>query len=518
MIRVFNENDRDFSTNGDIIIEPIKSKVRNKLNDVYEYELTCGIEYTPFIKAGKLLLVDEPNGVQAFRIAPNISVKNNRLEIKAKHVYYDADNLVIADSYVVNKNCDGALKHLNSATDTTSPFTVSSNVSKTDSYRCVRETLLEAINVVLERWGGNLVRNNWDIKILGNIGKDNGINIRYGVNLQDITVTDDWSGVVTKVLPVGANGVLLPELYVMSAVQYAIPYTKVISFSQDLEQGENESDEAFNARLVADLRQQAQKYVNTNCVPVVQYTLKGKPDLVTGLGDLIRVYDERIGVDITTQVIGYEYDTITESYASLTFGNFTRSISNLMGSVKAVANEEAQKVGAELNTSINKVYDLLQKSYVVYRGYDILVLDRIPISSAVNVLKFTNQGIQRSTTGADGSFKTIYSLATDSINVSSIVLNGKNLQTVIDNTATKADLDKKQDKLVAGDGITINRNIISSTKIVANPSGRATATLNSIQIGSTIYNLPSGGTSTNARISVMQGATSVSREGRRVIE
>lgn len=513
MIRVFSETDKTFTTNGDIIIEPFKSKVINKLNDNYSYELTCDIKYSPYIKAGKLLVVDEPNGVQAFRIAPTIGIKNNRLEVKAKHVYYDSDNYVIADSYVVNKTCDGALKHLNSATDNVSPFKVSSNITKVDSYRCVRETLLNAINVVLERWGGNLWRNNWYINILSSIGRDNGVNIRYGVNMQDITVTDDWSGVVTKVLPVGKDGTLLPELYVTSAVQYSIPYTKAISFSQDLEQAEGETEESYKARLVADLRQQAQKYVNTNCVPVVQYTLKGNPEKVTGLGDVIRVYDERIGVDITTQVIGYEYNTITESYESLTFGNFTRSITNLMGSVKAVANEEAQKVGAELNTSITKVYDLLQKNYVVYRGYDILVLDRLPMSSAVNVLKFTNQGIQRSTTGVSGSFKTIYSLASDSLNVSSIVLNGVNLQTTLNNVATKADLAKKQDTLLAGEGITINKNIISSTKIVPNPSGRATQTLESLQIGNTIYSFPTGGYTTNAQLTILPSSTNIGQEG-----
>jgi hypothetical protein len=331
--------------------------------------------------------------------------------------------------------------------------------------------------------------------------------------MQDITVTDDWSGVVTKVLPVGKDGTLLPELYVTSAVQYSIPYTKAISFTQDLEQAEGETEESYKARLVADLRQQAQKYVNTNCVPVVQYTLKGNPEKVTGLGDVIRVYDERIGADITTQVIGYEYNTITESYESLTFGNFTRSITNLMGSVKAVANEEAQKVGAELNTNINKVYDLLQKNYVVYRGYDILVLDRLPMSSAVNVLKFTNQGIQRSTTGVSGSFKTIYSLASDSLNVSSIVLNGVNLQTTLNNVATKADLAKKQDTLLAGEGITIDKNIISSTKIVPNPSGRATQTLESLQIGNTIYSFPTGGYTTNAQLTILPSSTNIGQEG-----
>ena len=39
MIRVFSETDKTFTTNGDIIIEPFKSKVINKLNDSYSYEV-----------------------------------------------------------------------------------------------------------------------------------------------------------------------------------------------------------------------------------------------------------------------------------------------------------------------------------------------------------------------------------------------------------------------------------------------------------------------------------------------
>ena len=78
----------------------------------------------------------------------------------------------------------------------------------------------------------------------------------------------------------------------------------------------------------------------------------------------------------------------------------------------------------------------------------------------------------------------------------------------------------KQDKLTAGQNITINGNVISATGgVTPNPSGTPTAELNTIEIDNVIYSVGGSPTiSTNANISVVQGATSVSRQGRRVIE
>lgn len=78
-----------------------------------------------------------------------------------------------------------------------------------------------------------------------------------------------------------------------------------------------------------------------------------------------------------------------------------------------------------------------------------------------------------------------------------------------------AGLETKQDKLIAGQGITIDDNVISATDVEANPEGEPTATLSTIRIGSIIYALAGGSPtiSTNANISVVQGATSVGQQG-----
>ena len=229
---------------------------------------------------------------------------------------------------------NAALDHLNEATEPKSEFVTISDVQTIDSFRCVRKSLYEAIQTVIERWGGHLVRDNFRIELRQSIGADNGVTVRYRKNLKELTCKYDWSGVVTKLLPVGADGILLNDqdasasIYVESEKKWSIPYTKTVSFSQsDIDKEDYGNDEAaYRKALVDDLRRQAQDYVNKNCVPKVNYTLKADMERVTDIGDTVEVIDERLGVHILTNVIGFTYDCILGKYTEIEFGNFTKTL------------------------------------------------------------------------------------------------------------------------------------------------------------------------------------------------
>ena len=85
---------------------------------------------------------------------------------------------MIKDSYVVDKDCDGAMEHLNNATEPVSPFSTSSDITSVGSYRCVRKSLFEALEVVRERWGGHLIRDNFSIGLNRTIGIDTQVVIK----------------------------------------------------------------------------------------------------------------------------------------------------------------------------------------------------------------------------------------------------------------------------------------------------------------------------------------------------
>lgn len=418
MIKSFSVDDKVFTSNGDAVINALKARVHNQDNGDFYLELECGVEYNDYIQPGRLLVVPTPQGEQAFRISTVKKLKT-KLSVKAWHVYYDSANLVIADSYAVDKTCQEALRHFNANTDTTSPFTVTSDINTVDSYRCARESLQACVNVVQERWGGHLVRDNWAFGLMENIGVDNGITIEYRKNLKELTAEYNWDGVVTKILPVGQDGILLENLYVEAPISYDIPYTKVVDFEQSIDREEYETEAAYIAAVRADLLQKATIYVNTYCYPVVNYTLKAEPEKVTDIGDIIQVKDERIGVDMTTAVIAYEYDAIREKYVDLEFGSFTQKLGDLISTIQSRSDSEiitlATSLAAALKEAQQNITNVLTKGYCVFTGNYIYILDRLPIEEAERVIRFSNAGVEYSTTGYNGYYFTVWDLTTNVI-------------------------------------------------------------------------------------------------------
>ena len=446
MIKLFLANDTDFSSNGEIVINPLKAKVHKEDNGDFYLDFECGIEYIDYIQANNILSVPTPQGYQAFRINQNIEKNEHKIKCKAKHIFYDSDNLVIADSYVVDMNCNSALDHLNSATDITSPFTTLSDITKIDSYRCVRKSLLQAIQVVLERWGGHLVRNNWNIQIRDAIGADNGITIRYKKNLKEIVCSEDWNEVCTKILPTGKDGIKLNELeisediYMYSEQQYDIPFTKAISFDQNIEEEDYPSYEAYQRALINDLKARANEYLDEHCYPKLNYTLKANVEKVTDIGDTIEVTDERLNANIVTHVISYDYDCILGKYTELEFGNTTPQLANVKRTIIDEAVEKSQvevqvTLQKELQNATAQLWASMGNSYVIYDGDKILIVDRLPKEQADNVILINSNGIGFSQTGINGTFTTAWTIdgtfnaqAVNIINLTADLISGGTLK------------------------------------------------------------------------------------------
>ena len=417
MIKCFGQADTSFSSNGDIVIQPFKALVHKIDNGDFYLELECSLDYLEYVVPNNIIVANTPQGEQAFRI---FHVSNTRRKITAKclHLFYDSVNYLIADSNVVAKNCNDALDHLNNATDNTSPFTTLSDVDTVSSFRCVRKSLAEAFNTVLERWGGHLVRDNWNVSIMSEIGQDNGVTIQYKKNLKEITVDYDWSNVVTKLMPVGKDGLLLEDLYVSSDIQYEIPFTKTVSFDQDISEDDfkdeegNVNWEAYQQALLDDLRNQAQTYVDANCIPNVNYTLKANMDKITDVGDTVEVIDERLGINLMTSVLSFIYDCILDKYVEIEFGNAQPQLSGLMNTVQneisTAVSENNQVITvtlqSELKEAEDKIWGALGNSYCIYEGDQILVVDSLPKETARNVLRINSAGIAFSQNGINGTF------------------------------------------------------------------------------------------------------------------
>lgn len=440
MIKVFQPQETTFTgSNGDNVIQPFRAFVTKEDNGDYYLELECDLKYVEALKPTNIIVVDLPQGSQGFRIVAPIETTRTKIKVKAYHLYYDSNNYVIADSYVVNKNCQQAMRHLNSATDETSPFTMYSDISDTNSYRCVRKSLNEALGVVLERWGGHLVRDNFKISINQSIGSDNGVTIQYRKNLKEITVTEDWSGVCTKLLPVGTNGTLLDEdIYVYSQYQYRVPFTRVVSFDQsNINRDDYETEEAYIYALRVDLKKKAEDYLEVSQYPRINYTVSANVDNISDVGDIVKVYDERLGVDLLASVISFEYDVVLGKYSKVEFGTITNSLSNLLSGINSQINtavsEQAQDLIVNftdaINTAVGKIWEELSDSYTIIDGDKILIVDRLPSSQAQDVIKIDQSGISHSSNGVTGTFTTVWTIDND-FNCNEINLVGLTLSMI----------------------------------------------------------------------------------------
>ena len=430
MIKLFSSTDKIFETNGDKIIKATKAKVHKENNGDFYLDFESGINYADDIVENVILVVNLPQGDQAFRIS-NVSKTKSKISTKAWHVFYDSQNYLIKDSYVVDKDCAGAMEHLNNATEPISPFSTSSDITSVGSYRCVRKSLFEALEVVRERWGGHLIRDNFSIGLNRTIGVDTQVVIRYRKNLKEITCEENWNDVVTKLLPVGKDGILLNELdpqrsvYLVSAISYAVPYTKTVSFTQDNISEDDYKDEdgnldevAYKTALIEDLELKGIKYLEENSKPKISYTLSANLDNITDIGDTVEVIHEPLNISLTATVTGFEYDCILKKYTEITFGNFQKKLSGLLDDVSSQTSEAINEqtnylmnaFTDEIEASTGEIWDLLDDYNVVYEGDKIFVLDKLPKEEAVHVILIDQEGISISKTGIYGTFYNVFSI------------------------------------------------------------------------------------------------------------
>ncbi len=404
MIKIFNSDDRDLSTAGNIIINPTKCiETRKKSLNGWYIDVEIPIKYKDYIEQDMLCVVKTKSKLnpQAFRIK-NIEKKQRKIIFEARHVMFDAEDYFLLDVRPTNQNGQNALSYVNQRTDKKSPFTVFSNVTVQDTAYFVRKSLLEAWVTIEERWGGVFDADNWDIRFLTKVGNDNGETVMYGKNLQNIEVYEDWSSVVTRLYPVGYNGLMLPEVYLESDVEYGESYTRTIDFMTDLE-GEEQTSE----NLIVELRSKARAYLEENKVPKISYTIGVNVNESLEMGDTVHIKHPLCSV--LAEVLEYVYNVVLEKTKQITVGNYSRDVKTKFNTIKENINKVAERVTTQervIEAQTNLINSMNKNGLVYIDDNEILILDKLPREEAKNVWRFGLGGLGFSSNGYEGPFET----------------------------------------------------------------------------------------------------------------
>jgi len=175
---------------------------------------------------------------QLFRIY-STKLDNSKVTGKARHISYDLlGNLTTWSGYVEatkenNPTCITALAGIMDNCIVDNDFEAHTNIA--DQRVNVAWTRVNPISALLDpdeglvaRYGGELVRDNWDLYVLDEAGVNRGARIEYGRNLTGIECNVDTTGIVTRIMPIGrtkSGGVLelVAGTYTVDGVSVVIP-------------------------------------------------------------------------------------------------------------------------------------------------------------------------------------------------------------------------------------------------------------------------------------------------------
>ncbi|GAB6149951.1 hypothetical protein JCM1406_11210 [Clostridium novyi] len=384
IINIYDAKETDFNHNGLAVFNnAIRCEVEEELNGFYGLEL----EYPIFDKKSNYLIKDNivkantPNGYQLFRIYR--PVKNMGVVcVYAKHIFYDLIDNFIESYRTGSVKGDTAIKGILNSTQYPHNFKGNSNLNEKSDAFYVRKNPIQALigdneNSFLSRWGGEILRDKFNISILNSIGTDKDVTISYGKNLLGLEEDLDNSEVVTRIMPTGLTEndsvIMLEEKYIDSPNLEKYPFPKIrhMHFGDikvDSEKGITESDVKRMLReKVQELYQiqhidipktnykvdfielsKTEEYKNYSCLEEV------------GLGDIVTVKHLKMGIDIRQKVIKYKWDSILNKYLEIELGSFKENLStdlsNLSNSIDEVK-ESLENTKKQFNSKIEQQDD-----------------------------------------------------------------------------------------------------------------------------------------------------------------
>jgi phage minor structural protein len=362
---MFYIGDFDLDGNGNLTnvytINPLNANIHPEQNGEKTLTMTLDIEYKSLIKGYKLIQYKESGDKNndIFRII-NYTKNNKVINITAKNLFSDTKNYLIVGTANYNgKTLQEILNNLNTRLNNSggSPFTFTSNISGTIpnvsfSLRSLFDCLLE----LADKFGGYIFTNGYSITFESMPDANNpdmtlNEQINYGANLEKIEVEYNYDDYLNRILPIGQDDVRLNKvdssqsIYLSADHPTRPPVTKTIQFEQSFNREDYPSgtsgDTAYWTDIVADLRRQAQKYLDRYSAPQVNYTLSAELESQIVIGNKIKVNDSQLGVEIDTYITAYDYNPLTKRYTNIEFGTYKPKLNSL---IRYIEKKQKKKV------------------------------------------------------------------------------------------------------------------------------------------------------------------------------
>ena len=409
MIQIYSTENKDYEKNGDMPIFPTKAEISATLNGTWNLIMEHPIDKTgrwKYIQEDAVVKIPSFNGDQLFRIREKKKASSG-ITATAEPIFMDSMyDCFLIDVRPTAKNGQEALDIM---TAPNTKYSGKSNITKRTTAYYEYKNLIEAINgdddnSFINRWGGEILFNNFEITINERVGGDYGVTLQYGKNIQKNGITEsvDMTGIVTRIYPKAYNGYKLSGSgYVDSPVINSYPIVKVatitfddVKMAEDAQEDDEENGVTIcnsQAELDTALRQKCNEQFSagidkpsvniTADMVLLQNTRQYKNYAVleqVSLGDTIHCRHTKLGITTDARVISLKYDAIKQKVTHVELGDYTYSyFSNVSSSVNRV-DQAVRKDGTVMAEKIagimNGAMTYLRAQYNTAKKLDVMAV------------------------------------------------------------------------------------------------------------------------------------------------
>lgn len=434
VIKLFDSSAVTFDSNGlGYLTDCVNCTVVEERNGGFElgfnYPIT-GRHYNDILL--RRIVVAKPNPYstpQPFRIYHISRPIGGIVSISAQHISYDLSD-VLCEPFT-SVGLTNALSMLKRNMIFSTPFHFSTDITNVktemtiEQPKTARAILGGTDGSILDLFGGEYEFDGFSVYLHKSRGNNNGVSIRYGKNLTNLTYDEKSESVYTGVYPyyISSDDSSTTFVTLSNPIISLGNYSFKRIYPLDL------SSEFDGVPTEDQLRDKANEYIKVNKrklttpttslnISFVQLAMSEEYERYKLLED-VRLCDSvtieypELNVSAVAKCIKTEYNVLTDKYVSLELGDVSSNLASTISDLQSGANTDTvtkQQAATTAKSTVSKALGLSGGSIVIRDTNsdtfpdELLILDSANMSSAVNVWRFDSSGFSHSANGVNGDY------------------------------------------------------------------------------------------------------------------
>lgn len=416
-------------------------------------------QYRSYLKKGNFLKAQVEDGSYQYFEIYNIKKNLQSVSVTARHIGFMANKNFIIDSFTANGNGTQIMNNLKAALTFKQRFNYLSNVGTTHQFTAKQVGPIDAIigsnngnQNLTGVTGGELEMDNFNLKLVKQIGSDNGFRIDFGVNLEAIDEDFDDESIINSLFLIGG----VPDNdYDQDKEPITYGFLEIAGVNDSNRRiGKRENSEC---KTVEELKEWGQslfdkdrihepKVTHTISMVALEHTLEYE-DIYEELsslhfGDVVHVRAKEVDIEVTERMVEYTWFPTLGKFKNIVLGN---DLSLYTSTVNNQTQELKQKIDNRTETLVQNVLNATawitgnSGGHVVFRPEkapsEILIMDKNKVATAKRVWRWNLNGLGYSSNGVNGPFELAMTskgeIVADFIKVG--IINANVLQTSFNN-------------------------------------------------------------------------------------